>query len=100
MSGFLDQFRKKVLRSVWKDSPEPELVTQIDDKIALGVLLSVVAQADQKFLPEEEIKIKEVLTEFGKISDQDLSYVLAAIQKAEQERIDLYTGTIQQRIEL
>ena len=93
MPGFLDQFRKNVITSVWKDIPDQPAVKDIDDKIALGVLLWVVAEADEKFLPEEETKIKEVLRSYSKISNEDIPVVLASIQEAAKERIDLYRFT-------
>ncbi|MCK5581694.1 MAG: TerB family tellurite resistance protein [Candidatus Omnitrophica bacterium] len=93
MAGFLDQFRKKVFYSVRKEEPDTEVSVKVDDKIALGVLLWVVAQADKQFLPEEEDKIKEVLKDRGHVSDEDMPYVLAAVQKAEEERIDLFAFT-------
>ena len=52
-----------------------------------------VAQADDKFLPEEESKIQEVLSVYGKISEQDMPIVLRAIKEASIERIDLYSFT-------
>ena len=93
MSGFLDSFRKKVTASVWKDQPDEPTTRQIDDKIALGVLLWVVAEADKKFLPEEQQKIKEVLHSYSKISNDDMPVVLTSIKEAAKERIDLYQFT-------
>ena len=93
MAGFLDQFRRNVISSVWRDKPDEPKVKDIDDKIALGVLLWVVAEADNKFLPEEESKIKEILLSHSKTSNEDMSIVLASIQEAARERIDLYRFT-------
>ena len=93
MAGFLDQFRKKVVASVWKEVPDEPEVRDIDDKIALGVLLWVVAEADEQFRPEEEAKIKEVLKTYAKISESDIPYVMTSIQEAARERIDLYRFT-------
>ena len=93
MAGFLDQFRKNVITSVRKDKPDEPKVKDIDDKIALGVLLWVVAEADEKFLPEEEEKIKEVLRLYSGISSEDMPIVLASTQQAARERIDLYRFT-------
>jgi len=93
MAGFLDQFRKNVISSVWKDKADEPKVKDIDDKIALGVLLWVTAEADEKFLPEEEEKIKEVLISHSKISNGDIPTVLASIKEAAKERIDLYRFT-------
>ena len=93
MAGFLDGFRKNVIASVWKDKTDEPKVKDIDDKIALGVLLWVVAEADEKFLPEEHEKIKEVLISYSKISKEDIATVLASIEEAAKERIDLYRFT-------
>lgn len=93
MAGFLDTFRQKVVSSVWKEEPGESGVKDIDDKIALGVLLWVVAEADNKFLPQEEEKIKEVLVSYAKIPDQDLPVVLASVKEAARERIDLHRFT-------
>lgn len=93
MAGFLDQFRKNVISSVWKDETERPKVKDIDDKIALGVLLWVVAEADEKFLPEEASKINEILRSYSKISNEDMPVVLASIQEAAKERIDLHRFT-------
>ncbi|HDZ77217.1 MAG TPA: TerB family tellurite resistance protein [Candidatus Omnitrophica bacterium] len=95
MTGFLDKFRKKVILNVWKDKPDESKVKEIDDKIALGVLLWVVAETDEKFLPQEEEKIKEILISHSKISDSDIPTVLASIKAASDERIDLYPFTRQ-----
>ena len=92
MAGFLDKFRKNVISSVWKEEVDSEAIN-IDDKIALGVLLWAVAEADNKFLPEEEEKIKEILLSYSKIPKEDLSLVLASVKEASREKIDLYTFT-------
>ena len=52
-----------------------------------------VAEADEKFLPEEEEKIKSVLRENCNISAEDMPTVLASIKQAAKERIDLYRFT-------
>lgn len=93
MAGFLDQFRKRVISSVRKDRPDEPGVKDIDDKIALGVLLWVVAEQDEKFLPEEETQIKQTLLSFSKVPEEDISYVMSSIQQAARERIDLYRFT-------
>ena len=61
MAGFLDKFRNNVVSSVWKDKRDEPKVIDIDDKIALGVLLWIVAEADEKFLAKEDEKIKGYL---------------------------------------
>ena len=95
MAGFLDKFRKKVISNVWKDKPDEPKARQIDDKIALGVLLWVVAETDEKFLPQEEEQVKEVLLSQSNISKDDIPTVLASIKEAADARIDLYPFTRQ-----
>ncbi len=93
MAGFLDNFRKSIISSLYRGNEDSYEDKDINDRIALGVLLWVVAEADGKFLPQEETKIREVLKENIAISDQDLHLVLASVEKAAKERIDLYTFT-------
>jgi len=93
MAGLFDRFRKNVISNVWKDKPDESKTKDIDDKIASGVLLWVVAEADEKFLPEEMEKIKEVLISYSKISIEDIPTILASIKEAAKERIDLYRFT-------
>jgi len=93
MPGFLDQFRKKVIHSVFKDSIEEKDDVILNDKIALGVLLWVVAEADDQFFPEEKEKIREVLRQYAKISDEELPVVFEATEVAAKEKIDLHTFT-------
>jgi len=94
MAGFLDKFRNNVVSSVWKDKRDEPRVIDIDDKIALGVLLWVVAEADEKFLAKEDEKIKEILTtSHSKISEEEVETVLASIKEAARERIDLHRFT-------
>ena len=93
MAGFLDKFRSNVITSVWKDKNNEPEVKDIDDKIALGVLLWVVAEADEKFLAKEDEKIKEILTLYSKIPKEDIITVMASIKEAARERIDLHRFT-------
>ncbi len=93
MSGFLDKFRQKVISSVWKEQVDTHKVKEIDDKIALGVLLWVVAEADEKFLPEEENQIREILVSYCKVDKETLPLVLASIKQAADERVDLFRFT-------
>ena len=81
MAGFLDKFRKNVITSVWKEEKDKPEVKDIDDKIALGVLLWVVAEADEKFLAHEDEKIKEILILHSKIPEDEISTVLASIKE-------------------
>jgi len=94
MAGFLDKFRNNVVSSVWKDKRDEPKVIDIDDKIALGVLLWIVAEADEKFLAKEDEKIKEILTtSHSKISEEEIETVLASIKEAARERVDLHRFT-------
>ena len=93
MAGFLDKFREKVVSSVWKDRQDEPKVKDIDDKIALGVLLHVVAEADERFLPEEGEKIREILQSYSKIPEEDMPVILSSIKEATEERIDLHRFT-------
>ncbi len=94
MAGFLDKFRNNVVSSVWKDKRDEPKVKDINDKIALGVLLWIVAEADEKFLAKEDEKIKEILTtSHSKIAEEDIETVLASIKEAARERIDLHRFT-------
>jgi len=92
MAGFLDKFRNKITASLWQDSEIPKS-EDIDDKIALGVLLWVVAQADNKFLPQEEEEIKSILKKYSSITEDQIPLVLNSVREAARERIDLYTFT-------
>ncbi len=100
MAGFLDSFRKNVITSVWKEEKDKPKVIDIDDKIALGVLLWVVAEADEKFLATEDKKIREILTTYSKISEEEIETVLASIKEAARERIDLHRFTREVSTEL
>ncbi len=93
MAGFFDKFRKSIVSCVWKDSVDETEIQNVDDKIALGVLLWAVAEADNKFLPEEEDKIKRVLISYTKATEKDIIIVLESVKKAAEQRIDLYTFT-------
>jgi len=93
MSGIFDQFRKKVLASVFRDSSDSQEDKDVDNLIALGVLLWVVAEADDKFLPEEKEKIEEVLRVYDHINEDDMPIVLRSIEEASLCKIDLFTFT-------
>ena len=93
MSGFLDRFRNTVVKSVWKDAPAPGPQVELNDKIALGVLLWVVAEADKTYLPEEEAAIKTILESTGTVLPEDMPVILSSIELAARERIDLFTFT-------
>ena len=93
MAGILDRFRRDIAASVWKDPQDAPKAKDINDKIALGVLLWAVAEADNKFLPQEEEEIKEVLKRYSGINGEDLEIVLRSVKAAAKQRIDLYRFT-------
>lgn len=100
MSDFFKNFRKNIVSMVYPESPEasggePRSGSDdtIDNLIALGVLLWVVAQADEKFLPEEKEKVEDILSSYGEISEEDMPIVLRAVEEASISRIDLYAFT-------
>lgn len=98
MGKFFEAFREKIMSLVASGGTsdvqaEAGKNESIDNLIALGVLLWVVADADEAFLPEERDKIKEILQSYGKISEEDMPIVLRAIEEAAISRIDLYAFT-------
>jgi len=96
MASFFDNFRQKVISAVSsqeQENLEPQAKTKVDNLISLGVLLWEVAQADDKFLPEEEDKIGEVLGQYGHVTKEDVPIVLRAIKEASIARIDLHAFT-------
>jgi len=95
MAGFLDSFRKKVVESIYKEKPDlPKVKDEdINDTIALGVLMLIVAKSDQMFLTTELDKIKDVLSIHAGLSDEKMPYVLATIRQAEEERVDFWRFT-------
>jgi uncharacterized tellurite resistance protein B-like protein len=93
MANFFQRVKRKIISSLRKNKKEPAKVNQIDEKITLGLLLwtaGSLAEADGKFLPQEEEEIKTVLREHLKVSDEDFPIVLAAIRQAAWEKIDFY----------
>lgn len=98
MLSFFKDFRRKIVLAVCPEEQEgsgnaSRSKDEIDNLIALGVLLWVVAQADEKFLPEEKSKIEEVLGAYSKVSKEDMPIVLRAIEEASIDRIDLHAFT-------
>ncbi len=97
MPSFFNQLRKKVMGDghpeEQESSKEASSNDTVDNLIALGVLLWMVAEADEQFLPEERDKIGEVLNAYGEVSDEDMPIVLRAIEEASFGAIDLYTFT-------
>jgi len=97
VTGFFDNFRQRVMLAVSPQEQENPETSQnkasVDNLISLGVLLWAVAQADDKFLPEEEAEIGEVLKAYGHVTIEDLPIVLRAIEEASIERVDLHAFT-------
>ncbi|MCK5633232.1 TerB family tellurite resistance protein [bacterium] len=93
MFGFLEKLRKKINLEFDSQNISGERQKVVDNLIALGVLLWIVAQADEKFMPDEKEKIKEVLRSYEEISADDMPIVLRAIEEASINRIDLYAFT-------
>ena len=96
--GVFDSFRQKIISAISpQEQEDSESKSQtkdtVDNLISLGVLLWEVAQADDKFLPEEEAKIGEVLNTYGHVTKEDMPIVLRAIKEASIARIDLHTFT-------
>lgn len=92
MVEFVDRFKENLLSKISKDS------IKLDDKelnkaIGLGVLLWIVAETDKKFLPEEEEKIKEVLSSHAKIPEEQMQVVLETVKQAAEDRIDIWSFT-------
>ena len=90
--GFLENLRKKIDPTYKAEEVQPEHC-EVNNLIALGVLLWTVAEADEKFLPEEKEKIVEVLKACEDISDDDMPIVLRAIEEASVNKIDYHEFT-------
>ncbi|HBG62344.1 MAG: hypothetical protein A2Y03_02670 [Omnitrophica WOR_2 bacterium GWF2_38_59] len=90
--GFLEKLRKKIDPTYKKEGVHLENC-EVNNLIALGVLLWAVAEADEKFLPEEKGKIVEVIKACENISDEDMPIVLRAIEEASINKIDYYEFT-------
>jgi len=86
--GLFSDFKNKVLAAANQKNEEDEAGRSVGNLIALGVLLWEVAEADEKFLPEEKAQIED-----SKISNEDMPIVLRSIEEASIEKIDLYTFT-------
>jgi len=92
MVEFVDKFKEKLLSGISKDNIKLN-DKELNNAIALGVLLWIVAETDKKFLPEEENKIKEALSAHAKIPQAQIPAVLATIKQAAEERIDIWSFT-------
>jgi uncharacterized tellurite resistance protein B-like protein len=98
MAGIFSAFRQNVISMVYPEGQEASrggsgFDSAVDNLIALGVLLWVVAEADEKFVPEEKDKVRDILSSYGEISEEDMPIVLRAVEEASISRIDLYAFT-------
>lgn len=90
--GIFSDFRKKVNNSFKKEeqNQQEDLNTGL---IALGVLLQIIAHADEQFLSQEHDQIVEILTQNSDLSHEEMPVVLCAIEQAEKDRIDMFSFT-------
>lgn len=89
----LESFREKVLSLANVSRAGDADTVDVDDKIALGVLLWVmgaVAEADGGFLPEEAETITDILIRRLKTPGDDASIVLTAVRQAAIGNFDVY----------
>lgn len=94
MGGLLERLRKLVVPAVAHQGATTQpAAAAFDEKIALGVLLWIVAEADGRFLDEERAQIKQVLSAHGGVGEADLAVVMAAVEQAAADRIDMYAFT-------
>jgi len=94
MIDFFKNFKEKVLTAaVETDKEEIREEKNVEYLISLGVLLWIVAQADDEFLPEEEEAICSVLQSYSDISDEDMPIILRTIKEAEVMRVDVHEFT-------
>jgi len=89
----LDRLRGLVVPATVGGPADTSAVEPGDDRMALGVLLWIVAEADGRFLEEEKAQIEQVLTGHAGVSAADLVVVMAAVEQAAKDRIDLYSFT-------
>lgn len=93
MAVSVNRFKNRVISTIRRERSRGLRAKDIDRKIALGVLLwavGAVAEADGKFLAEEEKEIKKVLLSYLAISEEDYPIILTAIRQAAMEKIDFY----------
>ena len=92
--GILDTLKQAVISSLQSaggsHAGQPELM---DERIALGVLLWIVAEADSKVLDPEIDAIEAILQRSEAVPAQDLPLVMAAVRQAAKDRVDLYQFT-------
>lgn len=71
--------------------------SRTNELISFGVLLRIVADADDKFLDVEEKEITFILKKYGRIPDEDLPVIIKAVEVSAQERIDIHAFTREMR---
>jgi len=91
MKGILAKFKEKIISA--DDAYMQENQKAADNLISLGVLMWVVAQADDQFLPEETEAIVEILKKYSDISDSEMPVILRSIEEAALQRIDVHSFT-------
>ena len=85
--GFLARFRRNISDGNVRTS---KLRSEIDRDIALGVLLRIVAEADRRVLSEEEREIRAVLVESGDFPAPNIDRIMAAVDEAAAQRVDIF----------
>jgi len=93
MSDFLKRFRQSIVSSVYKEASEDQDCRKVDERIAFGVLLYLVAQADGSFLSKEIGIIEELLRAKTSMNEDEFRIVMSSIEKAREDSIDLYQFT-------
>ena len=62
---------------------------KIEEAVILGVLMQLVAHADEDFTAQEERAIEKALQKEGEISPQEAALVLAAAKEARENRVEI-----------
>jgi uncharacterized tellurite resistance protein B-like protein len=88
MTGWLEKLRGALAPA---GATRGDEAVASDEPIALGVLLWSVAEADGRLLDAEKALIGQVLTDERGMAPSDAARVLAAVELAARERIDLYS---------
>ena len=98
VSRWFERFRSHVLMCAREECPRKQLLkrpkrTKADTQIGLGVLLwgmGAIAEADGRFLPEENKKIEDTILSYTKITRSDLPVVLTAVKQAAIGKVNFY----------
>ena len=94
MSTLFKLFKEKVTNDLEQKVSVPGLNQEtIDETIAFGALLWLVADADDKFLPQEVKEIEKIIEKFSGISKEQRPYIITAIKNAAEASIDIYSFT-------